>query len=209
MEGTVPRINRPLRGPICGRSVIKNTGEDMKNLAIIFMILLFQAQVVFAVSINEKNWMTHKSIKEVRKIYKEIKDGINNKEYKYIKRKFEQYDCGGTYSLLFDEVAYDRKGRVRYYSHHRSFSDGAVIMTEWYYDANGILRFVFVKKGSDKDRIYLNGKGEEIWTVSELFGKASYYDGEAHPHNMPYRNTDHLSNIDFSTKKCTGYNAAY
>lgn len=136
-----------------------------ENLIILIIVLLF----FFTLSANkqeidEKNWLKHPEIMEIRKIYLEIKKNIENGQYLKKERNFEYctpYE--DTSRALFQ----DDKNIIKCYLSEAG-SEDSTIYQESFYDDNKILRFAFITGKAYNGtvieyRTYFNENGIKIW----------------------------------------------
>ncbi len=131
--------------------------------------------------ITEKNWERHPWTVEIRNIYKEIRTALDKKQLTYQEKDFTKLprSCRGTYPLEKLALASDPKGSVRLYSTARRVSHDDLLTIERYYDGKGLLRFVYMKNGSEvyatiENRVYLDEKGKVLWDARTEAGKTTF-----------------------------------
>lgn len=144
----------------------------MNQKKFLVLPLLFLWSSAFA-EITLKNWLSHHSIKEVRKIYQEIHQGVKQKRYKLEEKKGNEdcgkmicypnrfqitakgkiLACGFTYLVnqngieVKEEIYFDQKGNGRFFLRIEDYI--SLKITRIYYDQNG--RFLWgVDSGKNK-----------------------------------------------------------
>lgn len=162
---------------------IKELVVNVKNIdKIVFSLLaiLLYAKYCSAEEITINNWMYHKSIKEVRMIYQEIKNGVKSGEYK-IREYHGKKDCGEMSCKTYQFEITDQNGFIR--AHGRTFRSRIHFyerIYEEYFDQKGILRFEFSHfrvflgdevQSDDIRRLYLDENGKEILHIQMVDGK--------------------------------------
>ena len=115
-------------------------------------------------SVTERNWQKHPKINAVRNVVSSVNSGLKKHWLKTTERKYES--CGDQY-FTARRIGRDAKGVARWY---RDYSEGedASFEFNYYYDANGKLRFVFatVRAGNgtrEQLRIYFDETAHRIW----------------------------------------------
>jgi hypothetical protein len=114
--------------------------------------------------ITDKNWQTHPEITAIRHVVGSVNSSLKKHALKTTERKYES--CGDQY-FTSRRIGRDAKGVTRWY---RDYSEGedASFDFNYYYDANGKLRFVFatVRAGNgtrEQLRIYFDESARRIW----------------------------------------------
>jgi hypothetical protein len=123
-----------------------------------------------ASEITLSNWISHPEIKEIRKIYQDIKENIKIGKYKTkkIRYDYESEKCTSTYPAKWEEIAYDKQKITKLYIFSQIISHGDTLTIERYYDDQEQLRFVLILwEYSGTERIYLNAKGDIIFAVAQ------------------------------------------
>lgn len=135
--------------------------------------------------ITPANWQNNPQIKKIRSLYqitqKEISTGVIKKEarkYPYC----EPYQ--DTHRVLFTGP----KGRVKKYIVEAG-SDDSTATWEYFFDPQGMLRFIFMKAGAGngtkiEHRVYLNEKGKKIWEIQKKLQGPGYTFPQELPQNM-------------------------
>lgn len=111
------------------------------------------------------NWLNHKEVVKVRKIYNQINRDIKDNELQLSNKKFDYKSnlpgCVRSYQIKSRGIATDDLGRIRRFVENQRISHGESMRTELYYDLKGVLRFVFVNyEYPRQERVYLDTKGE-------------------------------------------------
>jgi len=161
--------------------------------------------------LTQENWKRHPRIVEIRSIYKKIRKAIEKKKLTYIEKNFSKLprNCRGTYPIERVAVAYDSKGRVRLYVFAQRISHDDLQTTEYYYNQNGKLRFVFMSNKSQyyatiENRVYLNEDAEVFWDVEKELKKLTYGEVTSDPHQIREISTKGLKESVKQTKvKCS------
>lgn len=142
----------------------------------IFIVSLLVLTSSYAAGpINEKNWINHPEVVEVRSLYKTIKEEKDAGKLKMIKRKFDYCEpYQDTLRSLFTDG--NGKPRIYYYS---GGSDDSAVHRELYYDDNGKLRFAFIVAGAYngtklEHRVYFSRKGVKVWEIQKLIDGPGY-----------------------------------
>jgi hypothetical protein len=123
-----------------------------------------------ASEITLTNWISHPEIKEIRKIYQDIKKRLETNELATMKIRYdyESEKCTLAYPMKWEEIAYDKQKITRMYQFSQIISHGDTLNVERYYDEKGQLRFVLILwEFSGTERIYLNAKGDIIFSVKK------------------------------------------
>jgi hypothetical protein len=128
-------------------------------------------------AINEKNWVNHPEIVEVRTHYQKIKASQEAGHLKRNERRFdttscEPYEDGAR--ILFT----DQKQKPRIY-HYEGGSEDSMVGREHFYDDNGKLRFALIHAGAYNGtvyeyRIYFSKTGKKIWEIRKLLEGPGY-----------------------------------
>lgn len=121
--------------------------------------------------ITLSNWINHPEIRAVREIYKEIKRGLEEGSLKARRVSYDYMSdkCSMTYPFKWQEITFDENRLTRLFRFSQIISHGETMNMERYYDRNGQLRFVLILfEVSGTERIYLNSKGDVIFSVKEM-----------------------------------------
>lgn len=135
--------------------------------------------------VTMKGWRSHPDVREVRAIYDEIKSSMKSKAYQVTTRNFDvdSPSCA-TYPVREESLAADPEGRVRLYRVEQIISHREPMTIERYYDAKGVLRFVFEKMPASTVRIYLDGAGSVLWAVEQSGDEDTVYAASAEDWEM-------------------------
>lgn len=163
-----------------------------------------------ATPLTEENWSSHPKTLEIRKIYKEIRAGLDNKGLKYIEKDFSKLprECRGVYPVEKLAVAYDKKDRVRLYIHAQRISHDDLLTKEHYYDKDGRLRFMFMSNTSEiyatiENRVYVNKAGKVFWDVKTEAKKMKYGEITADPSIISSYTNEYAKNfVERTEVKC-------
>jgi hypothetical protein len=137
---------------------------------------MFACSGVYAAeAINEKNWVTHPEIVEVRLLYQAIK---KSKNAGHLKKKERIFDYCEPYEDTIRTLYTDRNGKPRIY-YYRGGSDDSVVQRELYYDGSGKLRFAFILAGAYngtklEHRVYFSRAGKKIWEIQKVLEGPGY-----------------------------------
>lgn len=164
------------------------------TITAVFVALALISTVVLAdkptdaIAINAENWNHHPRILIIRKMYNEIRSGLNNKKLRYLEKDYSVLprDCRGTYPIEKLAVAIDQQGRVRMYIQAQRISHDDLQTMEYYYDRNGRLRFVYMTNKSSiyatiENRVYISHNGKVFWDVTTEAGKKRFGEMTAEP----------------------------
>jgi hypothetical protein len=158
-------------------------------LATLCLPFLIHAQD--SLKITEKNWINHPKIAEIRKIVKEIEDGIKSGSIKVNK---QENGCNKPYEDAKRTLAKDKKGRVVRYTREGG-SDDSYMKWSFYYDVDSHLLFVFISAGAVngaqfEGRIYLSKEKTRLW---EKYG---YKTDQNYTFDYPAEDKDLICNPD-------------
>jgi hypothetical protein len=150
----------------------------MHSRALLLTVAVLTVRVAFAgeaEAITRKNWRTHPRIVAVRDIYTENEKLQREKK---LKSERKQYSCDSISSETERTALRDGNGRIRKYITGMGGED-SVYTVEHHYDAQGRLRFLFVKAGAVNDsrmelRIYFDEGGERLWEDRKLVKGPGY-----------------------------------
>jgi len=146
------------------------------------LCLFINSGAYAAGTINEKNWVNHPEVVEVRSLYQTIKEA---KDTGKLKKKERKFDYCEPYQDT-DRILYmDGKGKPRIY-YYSGGSDDSAVHRELYYDENGKLRFAFIIAGAYnrtklEHRVYFSKKGLKVWEIQKLLEGPGY----TFPHEWP------------------------
>ncbi len=131
------------------------------------------------------NWIYHSDIKEVRKIYSDIKNGVKSGKYK-IREYHGDKNCQEMGCTTYQFEISTNNGFILacgFTSFINIYSNEEI--REEYFDGNGILRFrlyqarYFDAKGKvgreEIGRLYQDENGRQIWSIGMLDGKVTDY----------------------------------
>ena len=161
----------PLHGPLQkARALgIEITVSCMnKSFIIVSLWLLFINGVQADEIINEKNWVNHPEIVEVRSLYQTIKKLKKDGNLIKQERKFKY--CK-PYEDTVRDLYTDESGKPRIYN-YQGGSDDSAVKRELYYDENGRLRFAFIIAGAYNGtkleiQVYFSEAGKRVWEVQK------------------------------------------
>lgn len=148
----------------------------MRYFPVLLFILFSQYSIAYAQdSINEKNWVNHPAIKEVRTIVNGVHDAIQNGELKRHQKTYEY--CSPNHDTLRMKYE-DKEGKVMQYMFSGGTEDSAADFIH-YYDGSGTVRFILKKaaavNGTEIEvRIYFDERGKKIWTNIKTFKGAGW-----------------------------------
>jgi len=145
---------------------------QLKNVVVATLLFLFNPAYVLG-EISFDAWLNKPSIKEVRNVYSEIKRDITNNDIVTFSKIFiyDKYDPLNTDRCNTVEftIGLDSNANVQYGKLVHLQRD-LVITTEYYYDKNRILRFIFVifdNDKSDTERIYFDRNGKILFALRD------------------------------------------
>ncbi len=137
--------------------------------------------------ITAKNWQLHPRIIEVRKIYDEVNAALKAHR---LREKRREFDCSKLpeAELAHQQDYYEGGVRVLAQAHDgtpRFFyreggSEDSMVRVEYYYDAAGKLRFIFVRGGAVngthmETRVYYSAGGDRLWQDDGVIKGPGYY----------------------------------
>jgi hypothetical protein len=157
----------------------------IKRISVIYALILILLFPYFSLAddITLDNWMHHPDVKEIRKIYNNIKNGVKSGKYK-IKEFHGKKNCGemGCTTYQFEISTNDEFILACGFT---SFINIYLIeeVRESYYDSNGILRFrLSIQKGhlgneirEEITRLYYDKNSVQIWKIDVLNGEVTNY----------------------------------
>jgi hypothetical protein len=160
-----------------------------KSLPVIVFCVLSSICAYAGEAINEKNWINHPDVVEVRSLYKKIKEARDTGRLNRKERKFnycEPYE--DTVRALYTDG--NNRPQIYYYG---GGSDDSVVHRELYYDENGKVRFAFIVAGAYngtklEHRVYLSKKGVKIWEIQKLLEGPGYTFPNAWPDDEMIQN---------------------
>lgn len=128
-------------------------------------------------AINEKNWVNHPEIVEVRTLYQKIKEFKETGHLKRNERRFDTTSCE-PYEDDARVLFTDQKGKPRIY-YYEGGSDDSMVRRELFYDDNGKLRFAYIRAGAHngttlEHRVYFSKAGKKIWEIQKLLEGPGY-----------------------------------
>ena len=137
--------------------------------------LLASSGAYAAEAINEKNWVNHPEVVEVRSLYQTIKE---SKDAGNLKKKERKFNYCEPYEDTVRTLYTDRNGKPRIY-YYRGGSDDSAVQRELYYDENGKLRFAFIIAGAYngtklEHRVYFSRAGTKIWEIQKRLEGPGY-----------------------------------
>jgi len=146
-----------------------------KPLLTIGFWLLASSGVYAAEAINEKNWVNHPEIVEVRSLYQTVKE---SKDAGSLKKKERKFSYCEPYEDTVRTLYTDRNGKPRIY-YYRGGSDDSAVQRELYYDENGKLRFAFIIAGAYngtklEHRVYFSRVGKKNWEIQKRLEGPGY-----------------------------------
>ncbi len=113
----------------------------MNFIKIAAVLFILSGNMFAAEPINDKNWRNHPEIVKIRKLCYEIE--VLDKAGKI---KFESKECGEDF-IIPGSLWIDAKGLIRKYRIIGGSGD-TYGKTGYYYDGNGILRFIYDEYGA-------------------------------------------------------------
>ncbi len=134
----------------------------------IILFLLTIPSIGIAQEINDKNWVNHPKITQIRQIYNEIEDNINSQLYDSLKVGFGYNE---PYDDTEREYYIDSNNIIRKFIKFGGSGDSAIKRT-FYYDSKGHLIFFYAEGGavngtSIEHRIYFENQ-KRIWEIHKL-----------------------------------------
>lgn len=123
--------------------------------------------------VTAKNWEHHPQVEASRAVFLEVRAALDAKQL----TSRQQNDCTQEFSTF--TTAADAKKVVRYFERSFGGSDSSQKI-ESYYDAQGRLRFVFVKVGAVPSawveaRYWLDETGKLVWKMRATGGEGPTY----------------------------------
>lgn len=130
-------------------------------------------------SVTIDNWMNHPEVQEVRTIYQEIRSAIQYRRYRTTARRFNiDSPLCPTYPVKSQTLTVDSANRPRLHRLEQLGSHREPFTVERYYDAKGVLRFVYVERFISSVRIYLNREGKVFWAVEQKADQVTAFDSK-------------------------------
>jgi hypothetical protein len=147
----------------------------LNRLVIASAWVLSANAVLAAEAIDEKNWLNHPDIVEVRSLYQGIKETKDAGKLKKAERKFRYCE---PYEDTVRTLYTDPNGTARIY-HYGGGSDDSAVQRNLYYDGTGTLRFAFIVAGAHngtklEHRVYLSKAGKKIWETQRRLEGPGY-----------------------------------
>lgn len=149
----------------------------IKKILVAYGLILIFPYFCLADDITPDNWMYHGDIKEIRKIYSEIKNGVKSGKYK-INEYHGNKNCGETGCKTYQYEIKDEYGFVL----SCGFTSFLFLIPkeeikEYYFDKGSTVRFIlsiesyFNSNKAERKEIvksYYNKSGKKIWWVDIL-----------------------------------------
>jgi hypothetical protein len=137
------------------------------------LTLVFTADAGSPPKVTGKNWEHHPAVEASRAVFTEVRAAVDAKQL----TSRDSHDCTAEFSSF--TLATDAKGIVRYFVRDFGGSDSSQ-RVESYYDAQGRLRFVFVKVGAVPSawvqaRYWLDEAGALVWKARTAGGEGPTY----------------------------------
>lgn len=144
----------------------------MRTFKVVLVLLFISVNIDAGTAVNDKNWRTHPEILKIRKICNEV-IALKNTIMESKRCDDEEALMDEGLLKLSATIHMDSKGMVRRY-----IVEGGgdfVFESEYFYDKNGVLRFIYDQFRSPgdiniEDRLYFNEKGDEIYTHHQTKG---------------------------------------
>jgi hypothetical protein len=135
----------------------------MRTLAI-SLALLAVPPAASAEPITAANWQRHPAVSEIRAIYQEVRRAETTAR---LRKEQQTFSYCRAYEDTERILYLDNGGVARSYHTGRG-SDDSATQSAYYYDRDGLLRFVFVKAGAVNGtaieyRIYISTAGKRLW----------------------------------------------
>ncbi len=163
-----------------------------RNSFLLFLVFCFIFYInATSEEININNWISHESIKEIRKIYSDIKSGVKSKKYNI--REYNGSDnCGGMSCKTYQFEVRNENSLLQAcgYNSYLPYA-GYEEVREFYFDKNGILRFSLAISKLNPDKIirkYYSVEGAIIWYISKEGDKTTKYFSQAKKPSKVYTN---------------------
>jgi hypothetical protein len=158
----------------------------------ICLCLICVAVCVFAethLPVTQSNWLTHQAIKEIRLIYQKIESSIKKQHYQ---RKEKKQHYAVSYAPTRKIIYIDTHNIVRKFIVEAGSEDSSLVYN-YYYNDQGILRFVFITGGAIngsvmEHRIYFDVMGKRIWEIQKYVKGPGYTFPQVWPSQQIYTN---------------------
>jgi len=134
-----------------------------------FTVSLALSFAAYASTGSDYSWTTNPEVKKVRVVYRSVQKNIKRGKIKLFIRRFDDERC----AVVVKEIGLSEKTRVRYFK-ISVVERGLTVTTEYYYDRNSKLRFVFIfyeKRKSEGDRVYYDEKENIIFAIEQKSNK--------------------------------------
>lgn len=151
----------------------KRSGEFLTFLALA-LVVNFDSNASIG---SDYNWKVDPEVKKIRVIFSSIKQEIKSGGILLFRRQFNDKRC----AIVTTEIGLSKTAHVRYFG--KSIKErGLVITTEYYYDRNSKLRFVFIyyeKRKREGDRVYYDKEENIIFAVEHKGDNFYVFSGES------------------------------
>ncbi len=142
--------------------------KSLSTVAIFILAALCPVSAFTEEHITIENWTNHADVAEILRIYNEIQRDIKNGKYSENRKDYDvnAVSCA-IYPIKQKLIEVSKSGIVRKFTIIQIISHREPLLIERYYEINGVLRFVFTKRGGSEIKIYLNSNGDVVWAVEK------------------------------------------